>query len=469
MNSYPLDFSIRAPVSVIIPCYKCAKTIKRAVFSVLNQTHVPKEIIFIEDASDDETLSLLQELKESYPDIIKLIIQDENRGVSDARNAGWDAATQPYIAFLDADDAWHPRKIEIQLGFMMENPDISMSGHAHRILSADGELPSWDIERWAVKKISKPEILISNRFVTPSVMIKAGVPFRFAHGKRHLEDHLLWSEIICSGLKAVKISASLAAIYKFSYGIAGLSSQTQQMRRGEIHNYQVLHDHGQINFLVMLIFISISVIKFIRRQLVIGFIKLLSDTPHNIFSYMTLTYSISGLLVILGIFGKHEMAADVAIVQGSVLATFYVLSGDARHLILADKANAHKVLFFRLVWIIPLAAISYFMSFNIGHVGMGLASSLILRRVSEWLAEVHVTEIERTGSRWLGLFFQPIFFITLVTQILLFDSYSMIWVWSISPIFFSLKFLTRPKYYLPNFYGDPYVASTSIMGISNYV
>ncbi len=61
-----------APVSVIIPCYRCASTIQRAVQSVSNQTQKPVEVILVDDASGDDTLAALHELAQQNSDWIKL-------------------------------------------------------------------------------------------------------------------------------------------------------------------------------------------------------------------------------------------------------------------------------------------------------------------------------------------------------------------------------------------------------------
>ena len=98
-----------APVSVLIPCYCCTETIERAVRSVVAQTLLPAEVWLIDDGSPDEgrTLETLNTLQQRYGDQtrVEVLSFTENRGLAAARNAGWDAATQPYIALLDADDA----------------------------------------------------------------------------------------------------------------------------------------------------------------------------------------------------------------------------------------------------------------------------------------------------------------------------------------------------------------------------
>lgn len=98
-------------VSVIIPVYNSAKTIEKTLASVLCQTVPPEEILILDDGSTDNTVSILS----SYREPVKLFRQ-ENRGVAAARNTLCRKARGDLIAFLDADDLWHPRYLERQAG-----------------------------------------------------------------------------------------------------------------------------------------------------------------------------------------------------------------------------------------------------------------------------------------------------------------------------------------------------------------
>jgi glycosyltransferase involved in cell wall biosynthesis len=107
---------INPSVSVVIPTYNRARTIERAIDSVLAQTFQDFEVIVVDDGSQDETKGVLSR----FGDRIRLIIQ-ENRGVSAARNTGIQAAHGKWIAFLDSDDEWHPAKLEKQMGCLQKH------------------------------------------------------------------------------------------------------------------------------------------------------------------------------------------------------------------------------------------------------------------------------------------------------------------------------------------------------------
>lgn len=257
-----------ASVTVIIPCYRCTKSIWRAVNSVIEQTLMPAEIILIDDNSGDNTLDLLISLENAYPNLVKVISLSKNVGAAFARNNGWAKATQSYVAFLDSDDTWHPRKIEIQYAFMIANPTVVLCGHAHHIQKQDCIIADVILDNWYVEKISKRALLFSNKFITPSVMIKSNISQRFISEQRYMEDHMLWLSVVFSGSEVVKLSARLASIYKDSFGTSGLSSHMCAMEKSELGNYWMLCKAKNIGFTTMVVLSFYSVAKFIRRLII---------------------------------------------------------------------------------------------------------------------------------------------------------------------------------------------------------
>ena len=100
-------------ISVVIPTLNRINTLQRALDSVINQTYKPAEIIVVDNGSNDGTLKFL---REQYPKITTLT---ENKvGVSSARNKGIKKSINQWIALLDSDDAWHPRKLEVQTSML---------------------------------------------------------------------------------------------------------------------------------------------------------------------------------------------------------------------------------------------------------------------------------------------------------------------------------------------------------------
>lgn len=254
------------PVSVVIPCYKSGGTIRRAVASVMTQSILPAEIIFVDDASGDASLDILRNMVAENPAIMRLISLTENVGAASARNVGWAASTQAYIAFLDSDDAWHPDKLKVQYQYMASNPDVCLSGHGHRILNAE-QASNWPLGHVAAVKVSKWQMLLSNRFVTPSAMVRRDIAERFIDGQRYMEDHMLWLSIVCSGKTVSKLSIDLAALYKPAFGSCGLSSQIWLMERGDLENYLRVYKNKWIGGSLFSFLLVFSFVKYLRRLL----------------------------------------------------------------------------------------------------------------------------------------------------------------------------------------------------------
>ncbi len=106
-------------ISVIVPVYNAEKYIEETVASVLGQTFGDWELLLVENGSTDGTWSLLQRLARRDARI-RIFRQEESKGAASARNRGLFEAKGRYIAYLDADDLWHPAKLERQLAFMQE-------------------------------------------------------------------------------------------------------------------------------------------------------------------------------------------------------------------------------------------------------------------------------------------------------------------------------------------------------------
>jgi glycosyltransferase involved in cell wall biosynthesis len=240
------------------------------VDSVVAQTLSPAEVILVDDGSRDGTLECLEALVAAHrPGWIRIVALPTNQGAASARNAGWAVATQPLIAFLDADDAWHPRKIELQYGYMSTHPEVALCGHGHERLDTS-EIPHRTIPSLSAEPISKWSLLLSNRFLAPTVvMIRREVPYRFLPDRRHVDDHLLWLQLVYHGFTFVRLSAKLAFTYKAPYGDSGLSSQLWKMEKAELENYWILYGDGCIGRGSAIGISAYSLAKFVRRLILV--------------------------------------------------------------------------------------------------------------------------------------------------------------------------------------------------------
>lgn len=108
-------------VSVVIPTYNHARFICEAIDSVLGQTLPPHQVVIVDDGSTDGTSEVLKR----YGNKI-CVVRQQNSGVAAARNKGADIATGDLLAFLDADDVWLPRKLELQTARFVEEPQLGL-------------------------------------------------------------------------------------------------------------------------------------------------------------------------------------------------------------------------------------------------------------------------------------------------------------------------------------------------------
>ncbi|WP_435156855.1 glycosyltransferase family 2 protein [Haladaptatus sp. DFWS20] len=99
-------------VSVVIPTYNRADVIGGAIDSVLNQNFNDFELLIVDDGSTDHTQTVVDDYSDPR---LRYIVHQQNMGVSETRNSGIMAADGDYIAFLDSDDRWKPRKLQRQI------------------------------------------------------------------------------------------------------------------------------------------------------------------------------------------------------------------------------------------------------------------------------------------------------------------------------------------------------------------
>lgn len=255
-----------APVSVVVPCFRCAGTIAGAVASVAAQTLRPAEVLLVDDASGDDTLASLEAVARSYPaGWVKVISLSVNGGPSSARNEGWEQARQPWIAFIDADDSWHPRKIELQMAALDQDPHIAMIAHRMNVQPRSAPPPAVTLP---IRLAAVPRRLLRMRsgFPTASVMLRRDLPFRFDESRRRAEDALLWGQILLSGYRCVTIQQVLASWHKQPFGEGGLSGDLAAMHAAAWDMRRALYAQGLVGRAELLAAHAYSVVRYARRH-----------------------------------------------------------------------------------------------------------------------------------------------------------------------------------------------------------
>ncbi|PDT22278.1 glycosyltransferase family 2 protein [Rhizobium hidalgonense] len=126
-------------VSVVIPAFNASTYIERTLRSAMRQTYTALEIIVVNDGSTDDTAKLVEQTAMSDSRIN--LLSTPNRGVAAARNTGIEASSGRFVAFLDADDLWHPTKIEKQVNALKRLSSRWVAVYAlHYVINEDDEI-----------------------------------------------------------------------------------------------------------------------------------------------------------------------------------------------------------------------------------------------------------------------------------------------------------------------------------------
>ncbi|HQY89160.1 MAG TPA: glycosyltransferase family 2 protein [Tepidisphaeraceae bacterium] len=188
-------------ISVIIPAFNCAPWIRQAIDSVLNQSIPVHEIIVVDDGSTDDTANVLASCGQKIQ-----TIRQPNQGVATARNTAIRRASGELIAFLDADDVWHPRKLELQLRVMASNPNIGLLGTGLFAWPA-ASMPEANDEPPTLVVIDRNALAVKNYLATSSIILRRELVRQIGEFDTALcgpEDHDYW-------LRAVDV-ASIAIL-----------------------------------------------------------------------------------------------------------------------------------------------------------------------------------------------------------------------------------------------------------------
>jgi glycosyltransferase involved in cell wall biosynthesis len=228
----------RVPISVVIPAYNASAYIVEAIESVLAQTIAPAEIIVVDDGSTDNTAAVL----EPYAARIRYIFQD-NAGVSAARNRAIEAANGDFIAFLDADDIWHPQKLEFQMDVFSKIPALGLLGtKGFDVPPID--LPTYDKlpTRNAFTFINWRQLAVKNHLFASSVVVRSSIlniAGDFDTAMQGPEDRDLWLRI-----------AEISTVVNLNLPLTGyrivpgsVSQQPQRCEQGMYRILKKLDDH----------------------------------------------------------------------------------------------------------------------------------------------------------------------------------------------------------------------------------
>ena len=217
----------RATISVIIPTFNSGSLVVDAIRSAISQTLTPTEVIVVDDGSTDDTQDRLRELADHI-----IALRQNNSGVAAARNAGVSRATGEFVAFLDADDIWHPRKLELQIRSLGTS---SLGALGTQTFEWPREAPP-DLGNVASLSASTEDVLweslvVKNRLTTSSMLVRRGVLLQagtFDTGLQGPEDHDLWLRIA----EIAPVAVLPLPLTGYRDAVGSLSKHANKMEQG---------------------------------------------------------------------------------------------------------------------------------------------------------------------------------------------------------------------------------------------
>jgi glycosyltransferase involved in cell wall biosynthesis len=228
-------------ISVVIPYYEAAATIRRALDSVLAQTLPVREVIIVNDGSN---FALLQDAVCSLASDFEIILIDlgANFGAAQARNVGVERAKSMFVAFLDADDVWHPEKLAVQHAFMMKTGAF-LSCHGYAAKLSGPMLLSESDE--SIRKLDLIDFVWGNQIFTPTVMVKRSNFVPFDRSLSRSEDLKCWLSNFSNG-SFYRLGRILAGGFKAPVGESGLSGSYSLMHREYIAAWSKLYREKRV-------------------------------------------------------------------------------------------------------------------------------------------------------------------------------------------------------------------------------
>lgn len=184
---------MNATVSVIVPTYRRAALLPTAVRSVLAQTYRPLELVVVNDGSPDDTPAVLESLRDQVQTagVVPVFLHQANAGVAAARNTGLGAATGDWVAFLDDDDTWDPRKLELQLAALAATGADLCCCQVFQPDSHGGRNVPVQVDELLNGKCAGAFLARTRNAHICSIVVRRAIAPKFAAGFKVAED-LLW-------------------------------------------------------------------------------------------------------------------------------------------------------------------------------------------------------------------------------------------------------------------------------------
>ncbi|WP_264535691.1 glycosyltransferase family 2 protein [Flavobacterium sp. N1736] len=243
-------------VSIITPTFNAEKYIKATIQSVQNQSYPNWEMILVDDASTDETVSIIKEFAQN-DNRIKLTELSKNSGNGFARNVALENATGKYIAYLDADDLWFPIKLEKQIAFLKTN-NLPFTFSFYDCIDEEGNNLRKRVE--APLNLTYKQLFFCNYVGNLTAIYDADYFGKIViEATQKRQDWRLWLTIL-KQIKTTKPVPEPLAFYRIRKD--SISSSKFKLIK---HNFGVYRDFHGFNF----VFSVLLMIRFLFTQLII--------------------------------------------------------------------------------------------------------------------------------------------------------------------------------------------------------
>ena len=193
-------------VSILMPVFKTEPFLREALDSMLSQTFTDFELIVLDDCSPGNAEDILDEYKD--PRIVRYL-GEKNAGLANVLNVGMEMARGKYIARMDSDDLSSPNRLEVQVNYLEEHPDIDLCSCGMTLFGAmeDRWVRESDFETLRINALFFSPILHASSVWRRDAFDRLGL--RFRQEMVPAEDYDLWCRALSGGLRLVNIPECL--------------------------------------------------------------------------------------------------------------------------------------------------------------------------------------------------------------------------------------------------------------------
>ena len=253
-------------VSILLPYYKKESYVFQTIETILKQTFRNFELIIIFDEYFKKHHPIYEKLNnlKKKDKRIKIILNKKNLGVAKSRNRGLLLSKGKYIAFIDSDDLWHKRKLEIQIKFMIKNKLKFCHTNYHVINKFNQRIGIFN----APKNLSYSQLINSCDIGLSTVMIeKSIIDFVKFPLLKTKEDYVVWLSLAKKNIPILSLNKPL------TYWRNTPNSLSSSMKQRTLDAFRVYYKYEKLNFIYSLFLVIKLIFKSIIKKLNIYLLK----------------------------------------------------------------------------------------------------------------------------------------------------------------------------------------------------